>query len=542
MDAALAAPPAPGRRAKRSLRVGIIEFLTDTRTSGLVQRAYARYLTKQFSSITPQAVAVWCRELGHTVHYTTFYGQADLRSLLPNELDVLFVSAYTRSSGLAYALAKIFRREGVVTVIGGPHAKSYPADCLRYFDIVVKDCDRELVADILGGQFDHPSVVTSGRPFTDIPGVEERMPEIRAASFYDGRATPSSMVALLSSVGCPYTCNFCTDWNNKYITLSPERLETDLEYLSAHLPQVLVAYHDPNFGVRFDETMAVMERIPKGRRNRYVMESSLAIMKASRLERLRETNCVFVAPGVESWADYSNKAGVGAKQGREKLEQIVAHFDELSQYVPGLQANFLFGLDGDRGPEPVELTKEFIRRSPKVWPTINIPTPLGGTPLFDELYREGRILKAMPFALYFTLYYTVTTLKHYHPIEYYDHLVDIYSTIGSLGMLAKRITARTHPYARFLNSVRTLSDRNDIGEFKTMRRMLATDRQFLAFHEGTSNVLPEYHQRRFEERLGAYAELFPRAERAPMLDPIAMDAVGRTSVTVPRSDLAPVTA
>ena len=524
-------------RTRRRLRIAILELLTDTRTSGWVDRAYAGALTKQFASITPQAVAIWCRQLGHRVHYTTYYGQADPRSLLPGDLDVLFVSAYTRSSGLAYALAKLVGKTHTRTVIGGPHAKAYPADCARYFDVVVKECDKPLIADILSDQFDHPSVVTSGQSLAEIPTVEERMPDIAASVFRRGRPTLATMVGLLSSVGCPYTCDFCTDWNTNYITLSAERLEADLRYLSDHFPTTLVAFHDPNFGVRFDETMSIMERIPAGRRSRYIMESSLAILKPSRLQRLRNTNCVFAAPGVESWADYSNKVGAGAKQGRDKLEQVLGHFDLLGQYVPGLQANFLFGLDGDRGQEPVDLTKEFIRRSARVWPTINIPTPLGGTPLFDQMHRDGRVLKAMPLALYFTMHYPVTTIKNYSPIEFYDHLIDIYDTIGSRRMLARRVTARTHPYLRFLNAVRTLSGRADAREFRAVRHRLAEDGHFRAFHEGRSATLPEFHQRRFESRMGSYAELIPRAERTPILDPIVPPLVGRSAVTLHREAL-----
>jgi len=527
-----ARPPVP-RRTR--LRVGVIELLTDTRISGWVERAYAHVLTKQFASITPQAVAIWCRQLGHHVHYTTYYGQADPRRLLPTDLDVLFVSAYTRSSGVAYALAKLFGRGRTLTVIGGPHAKAYSADCARYFDVVVRECDKTLVADILGGQFDYPAVVTSGRPLVDIPTVEERMPEISASVFRGGRPTPATMVGLLSSVGCPYTCNFCTDWNTTYIPLSAERLEIDLRYVSTHFPSVLVAYHDPNFGVSFDQTMSVMERIPAGRRNRYIMESALAIMKPSRLARLRDTNCVFAAPGVESWGDYSNKAGAGAKQGREKLEQVLGHFEELGRFVPGLQANFLFGLDSDQGPEPVELTKEFIQRSARVWPTINIPTPLGGTPLFDQMHRDGRVLKAMPLPLYFTMHYPVTTMKHYAPVEYYDHLIDIYDTIASTRMLTRRLTAPVLLYLRLLNAVRTLSSRADAREFRAVRRRLLTDPKLLAFHEGRSATLPEFHQQRFEARMGDYAELIPRHERTPVLDPIEPALVGRSSVTLRRA-------
>jgi hypothetical protein len=36
----------------------------------------------------------------------------------------------------------------MLTVIGGPHAPSFPSNCVRFFDIAVKDCDRTLIADI----------------------------------------------------------------------------------------------------------------------------------------------------------------------------------------------------------------------------------------------------------------------------------------------------------------------------------------------------------------------------------------------------------
>ena len=119
------------------------------------------------------------------------------------------------------------------------------------------------------------------------------------------------------------------------------------------------------------------------------------MLKDTRMRKLTDTNCFYVAPGIESWVDYSNKSASSGCQGREKLEKVVGQLQELSRHVPGIQANFLFGRDSDEGRKPVELTTEFIRRLPQVWPTINIPSPFGGTPLYDELYRTGRILKAI---------------------------------------------------------------------------------------------------------------------------------------------------
>jgi hypothetical protein len=119
------------------------------------------------------------------------------------------MSVYTKECALSYALAKLYRREGTITVIGGPHAKSFPEDCLRFFDLVVTQCDQELVADILGGQYDFNSIISSGRTLTSLPSLEERMPEVRSASFLRGkRPYFATVFPLLASLGPPLHLQF----------------------------------------------------------------------------------------------------------------------------------------------------------------------------------------------------------------------------------------------------------------------------------------------------------------------------------------------
>jgi len=503
-----------------AVRVAIIDLFDDTPLQGWGARLNGRYFRKQFMAIMPQAIAVWCRSLGHEVHYATYYGQQDPLSLIPEDIDVLIVGSFTQCSALAYALGVIFRRRGVLTVIGGPHARSFPTDCLRFFDIVVKDCDKALIADILKQRFDPPVVVSSGRPATDLPSVEERMPEISKASFHNGRPLITSMVPILASSGCPYSCNFCVDWNTPYTAFPRERIEADLKYLARHFPRVLVGYHDPNFAVRFDKMMDLIDGLPAGPRNPYAMESSLSILKPERLARLEQTHCVYVAPGIESWIDYSNKAAVSARRGREKLNSVIAHIRLLSRYVPGVQVNFMFGGESDKGDEPVKLTKEFIEQLPEVWPAVNIPTPFGGTPLYDQLYREGRILSALPFAFYYTPNLAIT-LKNYDPRTFYAHMIDMYETLTSRAMLLKRVSAKTHPIIRFIHGLRTWGKRSELAEFRRIYTLLKENRELLAFHEGRSKTLPEFYHRRFEERLGRYAEVLPPEARRPVLEPPA---------------------
>lgn len=497
------------------MKIGILELLLDTVALSPTDTVFGRLFRRQLYSIMPQTIAAWCRELNHQVHYATYYGQRDPARLLPADLDIVFISAYTQASALAHALAKLYRMDGVRTVIGGPHAKAFPEECLRFFDIVVGDCDKALLDDILCGRVEPPALVASKGSPAEFASVEERLPEISGTAMNGAKVRKLSVISMLASTGCPYSCEFCTDWNNPYRAVPADRLAADLQFVSKNFPGNLIAFHDPNFAVRFDETMDVIETVPEERRNAYLMESSLSILKESRLERLRRTRCLFLAPGVESWGDFGNKAATGSAQGHAKLERVVAHFKMLHEFVPGLQANLLFGTDIDSGTEPVELTKEFMRLLPFVWPGINIPTPYGGTPLYDQYLLEGRILEEMPISLYFAPY-LVTTLKHYDPLEYYDHLIDIYEVMTSGRMLYERIRPRAPFPVRAGHFLRTFAMRQELAEQRRVRAMLATDPQFRAFHEGRPVALPEFYHRLYERRLGRYAELISRQERIPM--------------------------
>ncbi len=495
------------------VRIGVLD-LCSTPALTWSEAAYAFVLTKQYASLTPQAISVWCRRRGHDTTYATYYGVGDPRRLFPADLDVIFIATYSQASALAYALAKLWRGEGTLTVVGGPHAKSFPRDCQRFFDVVVVDCNEALVEDIIARRLDPGTVVTARQPYHDVPSVEERLPELRASAFARGRPYFSTTIPFLSSVGCPYACDFCIDAHVPYRQLSLERLGADLRFLAARFPRVMFGFHDPNFGVRFDEVMDVLESVPAGSRLPYIIESSLSVLRGRRVARLGDTNCGTLAPGIESWADYSQKAGVGHATGAVKVDRLVEHFRLLHEHVHYLQANFLFGLDGDEGDEPVTLTKEFMTRTPFVWPVVNIPHPFGGTPLFEAQLAAGRILTSLPFSFYYSPY-VASVPRHYGPVEYYERLIDLFSHFTSAHMLARRLAATTSPYVRLVHVVRTRVKRRRLAAFCRLRARLETDPQLGAFHEGRAAVLPELYHREYERLLGRYAPLMSRADRKP---------------------------
>jgi hypothetical protein len=502
------------------MRVGVLDLLA-TPARSWSEAAYHLVMTKQYASIMPQAVAVWCRQLGHETVYATYYGLGDPRARLPDDLDVVFIASYTQASALAYALAKLYRRAGTLTVLGGPHARAFPRDSLRFFDLVVGDCDRALVAAILGGAYDRRQFISAEQPLEDVPRVEERLPEIRASAFAFGRRPfVATTVPLLASTGCPYTCDFCTDWDRPYHQLPLDGLRADLAYLARRWPGIMVAFHDPNFAVKFDPVLDAIETVPPSRRSPYIMEASLAILRGDRAQRLGATRCASVAPGVESWTGYGPKSGAARTGGSQKVAHVVEQFRGLREHVPYLQANFMLGLDTDEGEEPVALTKDFMTRTPFVWPVVNIPHPFGGTPLHARYLREGRILR-LPFSFYYSPY-LVTTLRHYDPLTYYGFLIGLFAHFTSPAMLRARLATARTPLVRLVHRVRTWVKRERLAAFGRLLAALTEDLQLRAFHEGESRALPEFYHREYERMLGPYAELLSRAERMPELEPLSV--------------------
>jgi len=279
----------------------------------------------------------------------------------------------------------------------------------------------------------------------------------------------------------------------------------------------MIGLHDPNFAVKFEQVFDVLEKIPNRRRSTYIMETSLSILRRSRLERLKNMGNFYIIPGIESWAAYSSKVGAGsAKDPREKLDKVIEHLNIIRPYVAGIQANFMFGLDVDTGDEPVELTKEFASRVPFVMPNFNIPVPFGNTPLYERYLSEDRILTAMPFTFYY-MPYLVYTLKNYSPAVFYEKLIDVVSYISSGGMLLKRLKEAPAPVSSGYNLVKTLSNRQMIGRLRDILNLLNTDKQFRAFHEHETDVLPDFYHRQYERLLGPYATLMFRQERKPIL-------------------------
>ena len=163
------------------------------------------------AGIMPQVVAAWCEELGHRVDFICYTGLEDLTRELPQDCDLVFISGFTQSAQLAYALSNLFRSQGAVTALGGPHARCYPEDAQKYFDYVLGFTDRPLIQDVLRDCSRHRPIgvhVSAERQPNELPGLEQRWPFIEHTL---RKAPLLKIIPMIGSLGCPYTCSFCID-------------------------------------------------------------------------------------------------------------------------------------------------------------------------------------------------------------------------------------------------------------------------------------------------------------------------------------------
>jgi hypothetical protein len=464
-----------------------------------------------FASIMPQAIAVWCEEAGHDVTFVCYTGTEDLQAELAGDIDILFIGAFTHAAQLSYALSNIARRRGTVTVLGGPHARCYPEDAARYFDYVLGFTDRALVHEVLRDCAPHAPLglrLAAKKQPAQLPGVRERWKFIEPTI---AKAPAVKIVPMIGSLGCPYTCSFCIDAEVDYQPLSHDQIQEDLRFLLTRMKRPRVGWHDPNFGVRFEETMAAIEEAaPRGAID-FAAESSLSLLSEPRLARLRANGFKAILPGIESWYALGGKSKTGATVGIEKVNQVSDHVNTILRYIPYVQVNFVLGLDDDDGPEPFRLSKLFVDKTPGAFPAYSLLSAFGqAAPLNLELQRAGRVV---PFPFHFLDNHHAMNVrpKNYTWTGLYDHIIDVRRHSFSWPAIGRRLAANDGILTRSLNLIRAVSSEGfgRIRFDRTVRRLLDTDSSVRRFFDGEARAVPRFYTERMRRDLGRFWEGLP---------------------------------
>jgi len=332
------------------------------------------------NSLMLPILAVWAERVGWHPR-VSFAEFSDVDYAHP--CDVVALSLYTFLAPEGYAVARSFRQQGKLVIIGGPHAKGCLDEVRDHADLVFDRCNEAVWCATLRAIESGVIVPSQGRG-RFVPSAEmTEVPPYRQIKRFYGRG---KIPLLLSSLGCPHDCDFCTDWNSSYRKRAVDDVIEDVRAVQAPF----FIFCDPNFGVNRRFTSELLDRM-RPLQKKYMMETSLAwLLHDDYLALLRDSGCIGIEIGLESLTTTYGKNGI--KRNDASVRQIVERIARIKRYIPLIQVNILLGLDNDT-PETFRAVADLYRRANIDELVPFVVTPFPGTPFFDRLRAEGRLFE-----------------------------------------------------------------------------------------------------------------------------------------------------
>jgi radical SAM superfamily enzyme YgiQ (UPF0313 family) len=196
--------------------------------------------------------------------------------------------------------------------------------------------------------------------------------------------------------GCPWRCEFCAAsmrLTPLYKTKPVERVLAEVRAIKQLWPHPFIEFADDNsFASRRHSKELLRALIPE--RVHWFSESDISIADDPELlDLMRESGCRELLIGLES----PTTSGVdGIEQRRNwKLGRQPRYLEDIRVIQGhGIAVNgcFVLGLDGD-GPDVFDAVEAFAAASGQFDVQITVMTPFPGTPLYERLLAEGRLLE-----------------------------------------------------------------------------------------------------------------------------------------------------
>ena len=299
--------------------------------------------------------------------------------------DIVFITSLTSTAHRAYRLADIFKKRGIPVVVGGVHASMLPQEAQAHATSVVMGEAEHTVSRLLS-DFERGDLAPLYRN-TESPDLTTALnPSLHLLSWRHR----FFLSPLQTSRGCPYSCNFCSvpRMSGRTLRLKPLAvIEQELAFLRRFRSRKLFVVDD-NFTLNKDRSLELMALFRKFG-FRWMTFSNLSVSEDEKyLRAMAASGCISLFIGFESLHFQKHLRKNTAYGTQEAMARAV---DRIHKYGIGIQGSFIFGFDSDT-TAVFGKTVSFIQDSEIELPHICILTPFPGTPLFDELESQGRII------------------------------------------------------------------------------------------------------------------------------------------------------
>ncbi|MEM7033193.1 MAG: radical SAM protein, partial [Chloroflexota bacterium] len=295
--------------------------------------------------------------------------------------DLVGVSAITGTAPRAYELADHFRAQGITVVLGGVHPTLMPEEAARHADAIVvgyaEDTWPQLLRDFVAGKmrtrYDQASNLSlAHRPFPS-----------RGLSSTAQYALQHTIEA---TRGCIHHCEFCvvpTAWG-KPLQRPISEVIADIQQMKAKR----LIFLDLNLIADITYAKELFTALIPLKIRWGGLATTIIAWDEELLDLADRSGCQGLLIGFETLSQDALSETQKSFNMRQNYKDVVQRLHERGI---GIQGTFVFGFDAHNEDTFAE-TVDFVLEANIDLPRYAVLTPFPGTPLFQTLKQQGRIL------------------------------------------------------------------------------------------------------------------------------------------------------
>jgi radical SAM superfamily enzyme YgiQ (UPF0313 family) len=325
----------------------------------------------------------------------------DYGMLVERGVNLAAITAMTQFAPRAYEIASDFRRLGIKTILGGPHATLCSEEAMKHVDTVVVGEAEEIWERILS-DFREDKL----KPLYRAPGFVSAdkflPPDPRVLPYH-----PFGIDSVQATRGCPHSCKFCC-----VTTLYGHELrKRPIENVLAQVKEI----HDRGLSIYFTDDNIIGNRryaedLFKGlielqkRSGKLLFWGAQSTVLLAYDEELLDlaslSGCRSLYIGFESLSAEALAKAKKRHNSPERYEEAIKAFKKRSIRVA---ASVMLGLSKEDKASSEAMFRLLLKND--VWLIYYyIFTPLPGTVLREELIQEGRLSNSDRWEFYDTLH------------------------------------------------------------------------------------------------------------------------------------------
>jgi radical SAM superfamily enzyme YgiQ (UPF0313 family) len=316
--------------------------------------------------------------------------------------DLVCISSITSTTPRALQLGDYYRQQGIPVAMGGPHPSFMPEESLEHADFVVCGEGDEALPELieaLNGQRDLSAIgnlcyynkgTIQKNPWRPFLKDLDCLPIPDYNLIHGWRSGKQRIISIATSRGCPFGCRFCSVillFGRQFRFNSLDRVIAEIRQNGSQSQHIF--FCDDNFTADLKRSKQLMERIlAEGLKVEWSAQVRVdAARDPELLKLMARSGCYKVFIGLES----INPATLKVYKKAQTVEDIREAVTTFHRFGIGVHGMFVFGSEEDT----IQVMRETVNFSHEI--DVDslqylILTPLPGTPIYDELVSQNRLL------------------------------------------------------------------------------------------------------------------------------------------------------